>query len=177
MRRDNTIEKHGRARMAARRPAAAVLWISMFAGCVHAQELPLDRVEPRGHPGDIVAVVYSDGATLVTAGTDGLAKLWDVATGNVRADLAGHKGKVVCLAVSPDGKTVATGGEDRTVKLWNTRDGSSLSTLEGHSAAVTALAFAPDGKTLASGSVDTKIRIWDVAGRRTSRARRARVSR
>ncbi len=95
-----------------------------------------------------------DGKTLVTAGADGLAKIWDVANGSVRADLAGHQHDVLCLAISPDGKTVATGGEDMTIRLWAMSDGASLGVLSGHSGGVAALAFAPDGKMLASGSLD-----------------------
>ena len=154
-----------------RRPAGYWRWrcsiFSIFAGVVRAEELPLDPINPKGHSGDVLAVAFTpDGKTLVTAGSDGLAKIWDVAAGKVRADLAGHEGKVLCVAVSPDGKTVATGGEDVTIRLWATADGARLGTLSGHSGAVTALAFAPDGKTLASGSLDTTIRLWDVAARR-----------
>ena len=135
-----------------------------------AEELPPDRINPRGHSGDVLAVAFSpDSKILVTGGADRLAKLWDVATGSVRADLAGHAGKVLCVAVSPDGKLAATGGDDRVIRLWSTADGASLGTLSGHSGAVTALAFSPDGKTLASGSTDTTIRFWDVAARRASR--------
>ena len=99
----------------------------------------------------------------------GLAKIWEVATTTVRADLTGHEGKVVRVAISADGKSIATGGEDRTVRLWSTKDGAPLGTLSGHSGALTALAFAPDGKTLASGSPDTTIRLWDIAAKRPLR--------
>src|SRR5438067_7085166 len=132
--------------------ASALLWFPIIAGIVRAEELPLDRINPKGHSGDVFAVAFSpDSKTLLTGGADRLAKLWDVATGSARADLTGHAGRVLCVAASPDGKTAATGGDDRVIRLWSTADGASLGTLSGHSGAVTTLAFAPDGKTLASG--------------------------
>ena len=135
-----------------------------------AEVLQPDRINPRGHAGDVLAVAFSpDGKTIVTAGSDKLAKVWDVATGSVRADLSGHEGKVLSAAVSPDGEILATAGEDRTIRLWSMADGARLGILAGHSGAVEALAFAPDGKTLASGSVDTTIRLWDIAARRVAR--------
>ena len=162
-----------------RRLTWALLILPVLAGMARADELPLDPVNPKGHVGDVLALGFTpDGKTLITAGSDGLAKIWDVATRTVRADLTGHEGKVLRVAVSSDGKTIATGGEDRTVRLWSTTDGARLGTLSGHSGAVTALAFAPDGKTLASGSPDTTIRLWDVAARRAiAHARGARGGR
>ena len=128
------------------------------------------RSLPRGTSGDVLALSYTpDGRMLVTAGSDGLAKIWEVATRTVRSDLTGHEGKVLRVAISSDGKTIATAGEDRTVRLWSTADGARLGTLSGHSGAVTALAFSPDNKTLASGGPDTTIRLWDVAAGRALR--------
>ena len=145
----------------------ALLILPVLAGLARADELPLDVVNPKGHIGDVLALGFTpDGKTLITTGSAGLAKIWDISTTTVRADLTGHEGKVVRVAISSDGKTIATGGEDRTVRLWSTKDGAPLGTLSGHSGAVTALAFAPDGKTLASGSPDTTIRLWDVEARR-----------
>ncbi len=153
-----------------RRLTWALLILPVLAGLARADELPPDPVNPKGHVGDVLALGFTpDGKTLITTGSDGLAKIWDVATRTVRADLTGHEGKVLRVAISSDGKTIATGGEDRTVRLWSTADGARLGTLSGHSGAVTALAFAPDGKTLASGSPDTTIRLWDVAARRALR--------
>ncbi len=98
-----------------------------LVGVALAEDLPLDLVKPKGHVGDIIAVAYTpDGKTLVTAGTDRLAKLWDVAAAGVRADLKGHEGAIRALAVSPDGKTIATGGDDRVIRLWSAKDGASL---------------------------------------------------
>src|SRR4051812_45019736 len=110
--------------------ASALLMLPFLANIAIAEELPPDRINPRGHSGDLLAVAFSpDSKTLVSGGSDRLAKLWDVATGSVRADLAGHGGKVLCVAASPDGKLAATAGDDRVIRLWSTADGASLGTL------------------------------------------------
>ena len=147
MRGDTSFIRGGRDPWAWTPLTSAWLMLAMLAGFGRADLLQPDRINPKGHTGEVLAVAFSpDGKTIVTAGSDGLGKVWDVATGSVRADLAGHDGKVLCVAVSADGKTVATGGEDRTVRLWSLVDGTPLGILSGHSGEVDALAFGPDGK-------------------------------
>src|SRR5207237_7131592 len=51
-----------------------------------------------------------DGDTLVTAGRDGLIKLWSVETQVELHTLRGHLGALNALAVDPDGRTLASGG-------------------------------------------------------------------
>jgi WD40 repeat protein len=55
-----------------------------------------------------------DGKTLASGSIDGTVKLWDVASGQVRATLTGTS-----VAFAADGKTLVSGGEDYTVKLWD----------------------------------------------------------
>ena len=141
--------------------------LPFLAGLARADLMPADQVNPDGHTRDVLAVAFTpDGKKLATAGRDGEAKIWDVATASVEAKLGGHSGDVFCVAIAPDGKTIATGGEDRTIRLWATKGGTSLGQLSGHSGPVAGLAFAPDGKTLASASFDATIRLWDVRSRR-----------
>src|SRR3954451_9150205 len=79
----------------------ALMVMQFMISIARAEELPLERINPKGHSGDVLAVAFSpDSKILVTGGSDRLAKLWDVATGSVRADLAGHAGRVLCVAAS-----------------------------------------------------------------------------
>ncbi len=74
----------------------------------------------QAHKGLANGVAFSgNGRTLATAGSDGVVRLWDIATQRELAELR-HEGHAYQLAFSPDGTTLATTGkEDRLVKLWD----------------------------------------------------------
>jgi HEAT repeat protein len=47
------------------------------------------------------------------------ARLWEVATGQLRAHIRGHLGSVQGAAFSLDGRLLATGSQDTTVLIWD----------------------------------------------------------
>jgi WD40 repeat protein len=78
--------------------------------------IAFDRAE-----GDLVAdVIYSpDGKTIASWGHGNVIRLWDVASGRIRANLIGHSGQITAVAYSPDGKKIASGSQDKTIRIWN----------------------------------------------------------
>jgi WD40 repeat protein len=131
------------------------------------------QITPSNGVDRVKAVAFSpDGTTLASAiggflKKGGTVQLWEVATGNKLAALAGTMGHhVTCLAISPDGKILAAGNTDNTITLWDMATGQERSRLTGHLSTPIALAFSPDGKTLASSADsfdrDKAIRLWDV---------------
>jgi WD40 repeat protein len=93
-----------------------------------------------------------DGKLLATAHNDNIARLWEIPSGDLKAELKGHVSYVVGVAFSPDGKTLATGGYEGKVKLWNVATQQELLTLEDLPGGCLSLRFSPDGRALAAGS-------------------------
>jgi hypothetical protein len=81
------------------------------------------------------------------------AKLWDVATGQLRVTLRGQPFHAVrSLAFSPDGKTLATAGLDETVGLWDIATAQLRASLKVGTGILSSVAFSPDGRLLAVAS-------------------------
>jgi WD40 repeat protein len=101
----------------------------------------------------------------VSAGRDGLIKLWSAGDGSEVATLRGHSGAVTRLGAPASGEWMASAGEDGTVRMWQidgtaAADGGSV----GHSGPVTAIVHdGPSGQTVTAGD-DGRVVVWDPQG-------------
>ncbi|MFZ1108755.1 MAG: PDZ domain-containing protein [Rhodomicrobium sp.] len=119
-----------------------------------------------GSEGTIYAMALSpDGRWLAVGGwtPDNEVRLYDFASGEMKALLKGHTNVVMGLAFSPDGKTLISGSADRSAILWDVETQTLLHRLEGHRAQIYAVGFTPDGARAVTGSLDTTLRLWSVA--------------
>ena len=143
------------------------LLLAALGGYITASAPAADKAEiflQGGHTDSVRSVAYApDGESLATGGADNTIRLWDPASGNVRATLTGHTDSVRSVAYSPDGKGLATGSGDKTIRLWDLASGSVRATLTGHTGSVLSVAYSPDGKRLAAASADNTIKLWDLA--------------
>lgn len=144
-----------------------------------AEHVDLERVfrlnmgasEPRAHRlhglyphGDTIhMVIFSpDGKSLITAGNDSKARIWDRATGGVKE--LNHSDRVWFVAITRDGNTIATASDDGNAALWDRHTGQRLFWLpHPPKTGVNQVGFSHDGKWLVTGAADNYIRIWDVA--------------
>ena len=109
--------------------------------------------------GAVFSATYSrDGSYIVTASTDGRARVFNAKNGALLAVLAVPEGWVRSASFSPGAKEVVTASDDATVRLWD--PGTPIATLQ-HEGEVTFTAFSPDGTRGVSASDDGTAQLWD----------------
>jgi hypothetical protein len=143
----------------ARRATMAALALLALLAATPALAAP--RVLSAGE-GPVWSVAYSpDGATLATAGADGVVRLWNAATLEHERDLAGHTALVRSVVFSADGSRLVSAGFDNTLRIWNAATGEQVEELTD-TAPLFFPSFSPDGSTVVVGSSDPAGRIWDL---------------
>jgi WD40 repeat protein/TPR repeat protein len=116
------------------------------------------------HNGEVNAAIFSpDGKRVLTASTDGTARIWDAATGEELKTLSGHKDAVTSAVFRPDGRFVVTASRDESLRVWDAEDGTIVQVIGDHERPVRTLEFSPDGERLLSASADS-VRVWDALG-------------
>jgi WD40 repeat protein len=108
-----------------------------------------------------LGVAFSaDGKYLLSGNADGIARLWDVATGKEIRRFTGHTAFVNGVAFSPDGKYALTTSNDHTARLWDVGTGAEVRRFTGHGDQVRMGTFSPDGKYIITASNDNTARLW-----------------
>ena len=113
------------------------------------------------HPARVDALAFApDGRTFLTGAGDGIARLWDVQTGELIRQFKGHSDRFVSLFFSPDGSQVLTANIDKTVRVWDVQTGRELRRFE-QTEEVLMVAFALGGTAvwISDGSL---IRLWQI---------------
>jgi WD40 repeat protein len=113
--------------------------------------------------GAVYGLAFNEnGTVLATAHQDGSARVWEMATGQVKA-LIPHAHTIQVLGVAFDSREhlATAGGGDNKIKIWDWRadTGSPIQTLETPQNIIRNPTFSPDGKHLAA-VVATPARVW-----------------
>ncbi len=143
---------------------------------LESARLPLQK--ERGAPP--AAAFTPTGDLFAAAGTKGVL-VWDVATRRVRHTLAGHRGGVKALAISPDARLLVSGdraarnGPPAELRWWDLTTGDAPGRVELGAADVRSIDFSPDGRSVASFHWNREdpqklptpvVTVWDAAGRK-----------
>jgi WD40 repeat protein/tRNA A-37 threonylcarbamoyl transferase component Bud32 len=104
---------------------------------------------------------HDDDRILIVCGEDNAVRLWDVASQQEVATLAGHGRPVEAISLSPDGRELATASSDNLAMVWDLATRQRRGTLKGHKGRLTTIAYSPDGKLLASGGIDGMVCLWN----------------
>jgi len=102
-----------------------------------------------------------NGQTVLTVSGDRTPKLWDAATGTLRARLEHDKASWGAV-FSPNGRWVVTDSYDGNVRMWETATGQLRLLMAGHQNTIYDESFSPDGQMLATGSRDRTAILWDL---------------
>ena len=126
------------------------------------------------------AAFSNDGKHVVTAASDGVARIFDAATGQLVRKLGTpHTGSLQAAAYSPDGKSVVTASAGGVVRIWDAATGRPVRLLAraGGVSPLRSAVFSPDGRLAATGSQYGTVTIWQApaAGSRTSQWRARNV--
>lgn len=109
------------------------------------------------HTSRVNAVEFApDGDFLVSAGADGLVKLWKPGEWELFSTFFGHRKSAHTLSFDPDGSILATSSADRTVRVWSFPFGREERIEEGFLSAL----ISPTGATVASLDREDRIRLW-----------------
>jgi WD40 repeat protein len=92
-----------------------------------------------------------DSQQIITGSTDGIIRLWNIASGEELRSFAGHLASVTTLALMPEGDRLVSASLDQTLKVWDLDSGELVTHFSGDGG-FTACAVAPDGTIIAGES-------------------------
>ena len=137
--------------------ARVVVWHADGSG----QPLVLD-----GQAQQIETLAFSpEGDRIVTASTDGTARIWRVDGTGAPVVFDGHLDEVLSAVFSPDGERVVSSSTDATARVWSADDGTEIAVLREHQWFVSSAAFSPDGtRVVTTSPFDGTTRVWQADG-------------
>ncbi|KAL8807409.1 MAG: hypothetical protein Q9182_000748 [Xanthomendoza sp. 2 TL-2023] len=128
------------------------LWDRQTGGLIH---------QLTGHRGPVNAVQLR-GNLAVSASGDGVAKLWNLLSGNCVKEFPSKDRGMACVEFSPDSLTIFAGGNDQVIYQFDASSGELLREFKGHSGLVRSLHLDSANGRVVSGSYDTSVRAYDV---------------
>lgn len=118
------------------------------------------------HEGSLHALRFSRSGGLLVAGGgrgahSGKAVVYDVATGERRAEVGDMVDVVLACDIDASQRYVAIGGPTKVVEVIELSTGKPRHRIKKHTDWITALAFSPDGTLLATGDRSGGIHVWE----------------
>jgi len=113
------------------------------------------------------ATFSHDGSRILTAGSDGTAKVWSAKTGSLLATVGREDGQPLFAAdLSSDNALVAAGGKGGALRVWKLGAGAPPVVRKSPAERIYGVAFAPTGGLVASAAWDGALRLWKIRGQK-----------
>jgi WD40 repeat protein len=117
----------------------------------HVRRLP--------HPGWGATIRFRpDGARVLSAGSDVIARIWDREGNQVGALV--HPSSIGSATWSVDGARIVTAGNDGALRVWDAGTGALVHVITGGKTKVLHASLSPDGALVATGGHDGEVAIW-----------------
>ena len=120
---------------------------------------------PQRRTAVVTAVAMSpDGKQLAAGGDDHMVRLFDVSTGEMKHQLAGHHDWIRGLSLASDGETLASVANDHSCRLWQLSTGKSIEPAHQGKKRLRSVAFHPNGLQLATVGFHCPACIYNLSG-------------
>jgi WD40 repeat protein len=124
------------------------------------------RTKLEGDAGAVRCLAFGGDAVLITGGSDGMVRQWEVNRGEqIRPPLRVHGGSVNAVGYFLPIAGFVTAGDDNCTKFWvRTREDQEPKVIFSHRSHVkeiTSLAFSPNRRFLATASADRTLRLFN----------------
>ncbi|WEW55236.1 hypothetical protein PRK78_000665 [Emydomyces testavorans] len=113
-----------------------------------------------GHRGPVNAVQLR-GDLVVSASGDGIAKLWNIASGLCIKEFASRDRGLACVEFSEDARTILAGGNDQVIYQFDANTGELVNELKGHTGLVRSLHMDNENGRVISGSYDMSVKVFN----------------
>jgi WD40 repeat protein len=116
---------------------------------------------PLEHGGEVVFTLFSpDSDRLLSTGFGGVAKLWDLSSGNVIHEFE-HDDSINFALFNRMGNRLITTSRDRTAVIWNLETGKPTLPPVQHNYSVVNAGFSAGGREFATASSDNSVYVWN----------------
>jgi WD40 repeat protein len=122
------------------------------------------------HEGEVYSCAFTpDGACVLSAGWDGILRLWDSTSGTTLTSFRASPKPLSSCCSSPDGTRWLTGSMEGLLSFWDGVSHESVNSFVAHTRPISCLAYSPDGKHLATASWDRQVVMRDAENPREAR--------
>ena len=142
---------------------AARIWNPTALSPVTGEKRPLEIRTMRSPGGDMFAASFSpDGHRIITASSDGFARLWRAETDEAESVYRAHT-DLNDVAYAPSGGRVLVAATHEA-RIWNSRSEAAtqiLGPIHGSEVSMDSVAYSPLGDEVATAGNDLLARLWD----------------